>query len=469
MAVIDVETTGANPVGDRITEIAVLRIEQGHLVDSWSSLVNPGIPIPEAIQRFTGITDAMVGTAPDFAGLSDRLRGLLEGRVFVAHNARFDFGFIKNEFRRIGQDFDAQVLCTVRLSRALYPEHHRHGLDALIARHGLHCAARHRALGDAQALWSFLRQAEETFPPATLADAADRAMKRPSRPPGLPEGVLEGLPPWPGVYLFYGEERAAGGEPLYVGKGADLRSRVTAHFAAGHRKGREAEMARRVRHVETFATAGELGAQLLEAQLIRTLRPPYNRAPHASEEVRGLRLLPHRRKPPVLERVRLAGRDPADWADTTFGAFRGKREIDNTLRELALLHRLCPVRLGIEASTGGPCTALRTKRCAGVCAGREDPAEHDARLAAALARLRLKPWPWPGAVALREYHAEQGRSTLHVVDRWCHLGSAEDEPSLAELLDGQPPRQFDLDVYRILERWLSIAAHRDDARSVGGR
>ncbi len=130
------ETTGApNPVVDRVTEIAILRVEGGQLVERWSSLVKPGMPIPPSIQGFTGITDAMVAAAPPFAELADGVRALLADCVFVAHNARFDYGFIKNEFRRIGQDFDAPVLCTVKLSRALYPQFHRHGLDALIERH----------------------------------------------------------------------------------------------------------------------------------------------------------------------------------------------------------------------------------------------------------------------------------------------------------------------------------------------
>jgi DNA polymerase-3 subunit epsilon len=118
---IDVETTGANPVSDRVTEVAVLRVERGEIVERWESLVNPQCSIPGMIQRLIGITDAMVATAPTFAELADRLRTRLDGAVFIAHNARFDYGFIKNEYSRIGQGFDAPVLCTVKLSRALTP------------------------------------------------------------------------------------------------------------------------------------------------------------------------------------------------------------------------------------------------------------------------------------------------------------------------------------------------------------
>src|SRR5690606_29564461 len=135
LAFIDVESTGAHPVRDRITEIAILRIEDGEVVARWESLVAPGQPIPPLIEDVTGISDAMVADAPPFEALADTVAGLLEGCVFVAHSARFDYGFIRNAFARIGRDFVAPVLCTVKLSRALFPEHHRHGLDALIERH----------------------------------------------------------------------------------------------------------------------------------------------------------------------------------------------------------------------------------------------------------------------------------------------------------------------------------------------
>lgn len=464
LSIIDVETTGANPVVDRVTEIGILRIEGGQLVESWSSLVNPGVPIPAMIQRFTGISDEMVRDAPTFGQIADGVRTLLQDGVFVAHNARFDYGFIKNEFRRIGQDFDAEVLCTVKLSRALYPEHHRHGLDALIARHDLHCAARHRALGDAQVLWDFLQKTGASFAESTLEDAVGRAMKRPSRPPGLPEGVLEGIPAGPGVYLLFGERNATDDLPLYIGKSVNMRSRVGAHFAADHRHGKEAQLAQQVRAVEFIATAGELGALLLESQLVKSRQPLHNRKLRRDSEVRGLRFLANRRKPPVLASEKLDGRDPADWAEVVFGTFRGKREIDNALRELASLYRLCPCRLGLEPNAEGPCMAYQLKRCAGVCAGRESPAQHDGRLASALNSLRLKAWPWPGPIAIREFNADSERTALHVVDRWCLLGSVENEDALAELLSPPPPRAFDLDTYRIISRWLSDPAHLEAIR-----
>lgn len=460
LALIDVETTGAHPLRDRITEIAILRIEAGQLVERWESLVRPGIPIPPTIQRFTGISDEMVADAPDFAEIADSVRALLDGCVFVAHNARFDFGFIKQAFQQIGEEFDAPVLCTVKLSRALYPEHHRHGLDALIERHGLVCSARHRAMGDIEALWQFLQQATETFPPERIAAAVSRAMKAPARPPGLPDGVIEALPDTPGVYLFFGE---TGSLPLYVGKSINLRSRVMDHFSASTRDGKEAEIARQVRHVEWIETGGELGALLLEAELVKTRKPLMNRQLRSNEEVFALALRPGRKRPPILERVPITGADPLGWGEL-FGCFRNRREADNMLRELALLYKLCPRRLGLEPGGSGACMAFQLKRCAGVCAGRETTAEHDQRLAAALRNQQLRAWPWPGPVVVSEQHAASGISRHHLLDHWCHLGSVTDEAALTALIEQPPPRRFDLDVYRMLLRWFDAPAHRTAAR-----
>ena len=167
--------------------------------------------VGQPIFRFIAADDA-----PAFAELADRVRDLFTGCIFVAHNARFDYGFIKNEFRRIGQDFDAPVLCTVKLSRALYPQFHRHGLDALIERHGLVCAARHRAMGDVEVLWQFVRQVEAAFAPEVLARAVERAMKAPVLPPGLP-GLTER------IRVRFGE---AGALRVDTGSGTHFRAEI---------------------------------------------------------------------------------------------------------------------------------------------------------------------------------------------------------------------------------------------------
>src|SRR5277367_1105116 len=213
IAFVDLETTGTTATRDRITEIGIVRVVDGEFVDEWSTLVNPECSIPEDIRVLTGITNEMVRNAPTFSEIRREVLERLEGHIFVAHNARFDYGFLKQEFRRVEMTYSADVLCTVRLARRLYPEAIGHGLDALIARHGLQDAVapetaartgRHSALGDARAIWRFVQMLYRERESTEIEKAVKRLLKTPSLPPQLPPEALEGLPEGPGVYRFYG-------------------------------------------------------------------------------------------------------------------------------------------------------------------------------------------------------------------------------------------------------------------------
>ncbi len=151
LAIIDLETTGMTATADRITEIGIIRVVDNKVVEEWSTLVNPECSIPPDIQSLTGITNQMVKNAPTFRQIAEEVQARLYDHVFVAHNARFDYGFIKNEFRRLDITFTEEVLCTVRLARKLYPGYPSYSLDALRARHRLSMEGRHRAMGDARA------------------------------------------------------------------------------------------------------------------------------------------------------------------------------------------------------------------------------------------------------------------------------------------------------------------------------
>ena len=273
LAIVDLETTGAHPAHDRVTEIAVIEVDGGEVAGEWSTLVNPGTGIPPAIQALTGITNDMVADAPGFGSLAAQLHERLEGRVLVAHNARFDYGFLKQEFERAGLAYRARTLCTVQLSRRLYPEHARHNLDSVMQRHGIECKARHRALGDADAVWQFLRVAAAEHGEQVVAVAARQVAKQASLPAHLDRAMVDAIPEAPGVYLFYGEGTA----PLYVGKSVAMRTRVLQHFADDLRSARQLQLAREVRRIEWRRTAGELGALLLEARLVKELLPAFNR------------------------------------------------------------------------------------------------------------------------------------------------------------------------------------------------
>jgi len=158
LAFVDIETTGSHFDRDRITEIGIKSLCNGE-IGVWEQLINPQTFIPQNIQRLTGISTQMVENQPCFEEIANQLKQELEGKIFVAHNARFDYGFIKASFKRIGIDFKPKVLCTVKLSRLLFPSQSRHNLDTIIQAQGLKVSARHRALGDADLLLQFWQNA----------------------------------------------------------------------------------------------------------------------------------------------------------------------------------------------------------------------------------------------------------------------------------------------------------------------
>src|SRR5574343_1371183 len=146
-AFVDLETTGATASIDRITEIGIILVDESG-VEEWSTLVNPEARISGFIEQLTGISNAMVADAPRFCDVASRVYKMLEGRIFIAHNARFDYAFLKQPFLREGIDFSAKTLCTVKLSRRLYPGHPKHNLDTLIERHSLKESGQNRPLAE---------------------------------------------------------------------------------------------------------------------------------------------------------------------------------------------------------------------------------------------------------------------------------------------------------------------------------
>jgi DNA polymerase-3 subunit epsilon len=440
LAVVDLETTGSQPAWDRITEIGVIEVDGFEVSSEWSTLVNPGAAIPAAIQALTGITGEMVARAPSFAELAGDLYERLAGRVFVAHNARFDYGFLRREFERAGLKFHAKTVCTVRLSRRLYGGHASHSLDSLIARHGLACPARHRALPDADAVWQFLRLAAREHGAEIVAVAARQVARQPALPPHLERTTIDEIPEAPGVYVFYGEA----GTPLYVGMSRTLRSRVLQHFSLSTAWTRE------VRRIDWQRTVGELGALLREAELVKALEPAYNRRLRRPQSLCGFAF--------DMKRLRLAAPEEirGDTLPYVHGLFRSRREALHALRGLADEYGLCLQTLGFEAPVrGGACWRFPLGRCRGVCAGKENIHVHHARLAEGLARMKAVEWPHVGPLGIVERDPGRDAAEIHVVDRWCYLGAARSDAELAELLEGEQAPRFDYAHYRILSRHLA--------------
>lgn len=439
LAFVDLETTGSNAEFDRITEIGIVLVDGEH-VEEWSSLVNPGCRISPFIERFTGISDAMVADAPEFEALAPRVAAMLQDRLFVAHNARFDYGFLRHSFRRAGHDFRASTVCTVKLSRALYPQHRRHNLDALIERHGLTADGRHRALADARLIRQFWRIAQQSRPEAEFAAALRLQYARPTLPPHLPPELATELPETSGVYVFHGEEDRV----LYVGKAKNIRRRVLGHFSGDVGSSKEMSLSQQLRRVTWTETAGEVGALLREAAMVKSLLPTHNRRLRRQNELCTIQLA----EAPQGLRARIVWARDIDFREPgrLYGLFNSERQARTVLATLADDHQLCRIALGIEnAPAGRGCFARQLQRCRGVCCGEEPAMQHAIRVMQALGTLQLERWPFQGAAYLAE------GADLHLVANWAYFGCARSIPGLHALLQRGEAR-FDRDCYRILAR-----------------
>jgi DNA polymerase III subunit epsilon len=451
---VDLETTGANPAYHRITEVGIVRVQSGVLVEEWSSLVNPECLISPYIEAFTGISSEMVAAAPRFVDIAATVFEKLRGAVFIAHNARFDYSFLRSEFRKAGVDYAAEVLCTVKLSRRLFPEHARHNLDAVMDRHGLQCSARHRALGDARVLKDLWLKLEREVPSEVLAAAAAHArLAVPKLPAHLPPGLVDELPETPGAYRFFGDNDVL----LYIGRSNSLRTRILTQLADEHAGSREQKLAAQVRRVDWVQTAGELGAMLLESDWIRSQTPLYNRRLRSTAEAVTLRAAADSSGRVHIQRIDTL--EAADLAQS-FGVFHSEKDALRALTDIARGRELCLKVLGLEDSAGS-CFALQVGKCRGACTGREPLILHNMRVQLALSALKIKSWPFPGRIALRE-RAVGGFSSdgirggeFHVLDHWMYLGSAGTEEELAALSTRCAHAAFDADVYKILLRYFS--------------
>jgi DNA polymerase-3 subunit epsilon len=448
---IDLETTGTNFVNDRIIEIGLVEVDRDG-VREWSALVDPGKPVSPFITDLTGIDTAMVESAPGFAQLAPALLARLRGRLFVAHNARFDYGFLKHEFRRHGIDFRATCLCTVKLSRALFPEHRRHNLDTLVERFGIVADDRHRALADARALWKLWQCWHTLLPADDIRNAVDRITGLPRLPPSLDPAIIDDLPEAPGAYALFGEDGAL----LVAKRATNLRQQVFAYFSPTRR---DAAPARQAWRIEWRETAGELGARLREIELTAARH-------RSSADLCSWQLVHHGEGD---FRPRLVFARDTDFAhtDDLFGLYRGRREATLALRKLVEARRLCHYYTGLgDSRAGEPCAAYQTRGCRGACVGKEAVASHSARLMDALEKFRIRRWPYPGPIALIERDEFGMREDAHVFDAWTCLGTASDATALRLLFEdaamqkNSGHRFFDAEVYRLVDKCLREGRHR---------
>lgn len=443
---VDLETTGTSVTRDRIIEIGIIRVENNKLVKSFQSLVNPQGYISPYIETLTGIKRTELVTAPVFNTLKKEIMDLLKDAVFIAHNARFDYSFLKHEFKRQEIDFKAKQLCTVKLSRKLYPRFYRHDLDSLIKRFDLSCLQRHRAYDDAKAIYDLFSLFKKTFPEEKIEETINILLKKPSLPMNLALKELEDLPESPGVYIFYGDDNT----PLYVGKSINIKERVMSHFS-DLSSSREINISQQVNNIKVIKTCGELGALIEESMLIKKLQPIYNRK------------LRHSRKLVILQKITNGdGYDTItinevnniELSDTNkiLGIFKSKRQAKDFLSEKAKEHSLCEKVLGLQ-NTKSACFSHHLGICKGACIKKELPIKYNLRFLQAFSDNKIKQWPFKGPIVIKEESQLDESKDSFVINKWCLIGKIKYNGFSLEK-NTLENKYFDLDIYKIIQRFI---------------
>ena len=395
-AIIDVETTGGNAFNEKLTEISIFQFDGKQITGQYSTLINPERAIPFMITRLTGITDEMVRQAPKFYEVAREIIELTEGRVFVAHNANFDYNFIRQEYKRLGYSYNRKTLCTVKLSRKLIPGHRSYSLGNLCSDLGITIQNRHRAAGDAEATVKVLERLLAVDP--SLCGMPSGALHA-----SLNRSVFATLPESPGVYYFHDEE----GRVIYVGKSRNIHSRILTHFSNQSNE-KAIAMKAKVADISFEATGSELLALLLESNEIKKLKPLFNRLQRRSSFNFGLFCTTDIFGYQNLEITEINQR-PAPL--TSFSTLSEARKF---LFVMAERHSLCQKLCGLYYAQG-PCFQHGIRACNGACIGNEPPEEYNSRVKDALKQF------------------DYGSQNLVVVDKGRH----DDENSVVMIENGR--------------------------------
>lgn len=392
-AVVDIESSGGDPRKDRITEIAIF-IHNGHrVIEEYCTLVNPETYIPPFITMLTGISNEMVAEAPTWNEIADKVDEMTRGRVFVAHNVRFDYSFIANEFRRLGRRWQRRNLCTVRLSRTILPGLEKYSLGKLCEEVGIPLNNRHRAFGDgaatAELFHLLLRKDKQSVIRKALADEISNSLL----PANMSREAVLDLPEECGVYYFRDEK----GRILYIGKSTNIRQRVISHFSGDMNRKQYFSLKQRMHSIDYEVTGSELVALLLESHEIKRWMPDYN----VSQRRRRYRYGIYRGEDPNGYTVLRVGilntnEEPLMKMSSRQGALY-------TLKGLVEKNSLCAARCE-SFPLEEPCNCL-------VCAAQAQPEEYNRRVNEAINRMGF---PHPDFVVLAEGRKPQEKAIISV-------------------------------------------------------
>lgn len=402
--VLDLETTGGDFYRDRITEIAFLHFDRGQ-IRAVQHLVNPQRRIEPFVEQLTGLSDAMLEVQPVFADILPHILPLLRGSLLIAHNSRFDYTFLRHECRRAGVPFAAPALCSVQLSRKLYPEHYKHSLESIIERHGIAVGGRHRAMADVQALAAFLQTALAERGAGAWQWHAESLLNPLPLPEKLPNGLrrqTESLHDGHGVSVFY-----------------DSRGGILALHGHSRAYTELAQLLRRQPDHSLFQaaslrfhdTVGGLHSCFVRACLMaeHRLAPQEN-----STGCYGIRFSADGKTGSLKARV--VPLQAGFHTEPPHGLFRHPKAAKRALAAWAGAHNICPTLLGILADpppAGGACPVSLLRPCSAACRS-GDTALHNQSTAAALRSLPAGEWGAVPSVRIRETDPVTGRSETFV-------------------------------------------------------
>lgn len=379
-AIVDIETTGGRASRHRVTEIGIVLFDGEQITDKFESLINPECNIPAGITRLTGITNEMVKTAPRFHEVARTIVEMTEGAVFVAHNVRFDYEFLREEFKRLGYTFSRRKLCTVRLSRKVFPGLPSYSLGNLIKHFGFVVDARHRALADAVATTELLEKALQQQDTASEVKLlVNMGIKETRLPKNMSIEQIQNIPEETGVYYFHNQQR----DVVYVGKSNNIRKRIAQHFADTTSKG--AEIRKQVADITYEVTGSELVALLLESQEIKRLLPPINRAQRGRRFSYAINSYYDKNGYRCFNVIRntAQARKEHDIISEYPSMSSAKGRLNYVRQQL----ELCSSMTNLFPSRSA-CFHFHLKQCRGSCAGQESAEEYNERADMAYTYLR---------------------------------------------------------------------------------
>jgi len=383
-AIIDIETTGTRPEKDKITEIAIILHDGKNVVEKYSTLINPHCFVPYYITKLTGITNEMLENSPSFFEVAKKIIELTENAVFVAHNVRFDYSFIKAAFKELGYNYNRKNLCTIRLSRSAFKGLPSYSLGNICKALEINHHNQHRALGDAEATCVlFDKILNKIGPEATMVDWLNTEVSKTKFPPHLEEQKVKNIPDKvTGVYYFYDVNSCI----IYIGKALDIKKRVLQHLSLTNHGNRKAmEFKNAIADIKYEITGSELVALLLESNEIKKHKPFFNIVQKKSRSIPYYGIYNSIDKDGyfLLSIDRLQDSvEPIFMADNM-------QEAKELLYKIVTKYNLCLSKCNLH-NTGGACFNRQIEVCNGACAGFELPSVYNLRVEKAIEKYSFK-------------------------------------------------------------------------------